>query len=118
MAYNFDNFVSDASNVFDKIGEKVSGAIDYSKVQIDKASTRSKLKEKYSEVGRLYYETLELGADNHNKIKPLIEEIRELKRQLEKTDDTVSAAQEKTCKFCGTISASSSSYCPKCGEPV
>ena len=117
MAYNFDDFVSDASNVFEKIGEKVSGAIDYSKAQMDKAATRSKLKEKFTELGKLYFEAVESGGERS--FGSVIAEIRELKKQIEQSGgETNSKRADKVCVFCETVSGPDYAFCPKCGEKL
>ena len=115
MAYNFDDLVSGASNVFDKISGKVVEAVDYSKTQIDKASLRSKIKEKYSEIGRLYYESVDMGVDKAFAINSLVGDVKELKKQLDSPDQDMDT---KRCKYCQTIASLDSSFCPKCGEPL
>ena len=47
MAYNFDDLVADAKNIFDKASAKAGEVVDYSKTQIDRAQLRSKIREKY-----------------------------------------------------------------------
>ena len=118
MAYNFDDFVSDAANVFDKLGERVTEAFEFSKSQFDKAAVRSKIREKYAELGKLYYDSLELGADKSKDIRPIIEQIIELKKQLAQAEGDDNAQKDKTCAFCETVSGADCVYCPKCGEKL
>ncbi len=47
MSYNFDDFITDAKGIYDKVAQKATEAMDYSKTQIDRANLRSKIKDKY-----------------------------------------------------------------------
>lgn len=118
MAYNFDNFVSDAKNVFDKVASKANDAVDYSKAQIDKAQIRAKIREKYEELGKAYYEIYESDSDKVGSMKPIIAEIKKLKIKLEDADSSVKQSKYKACAFCEIVNDGASIYCKKCGEKL
>ncbi len=63
MAFNFDNIVSGAKDIFDKAAAKAGDAIDYSKTQIDRGQLKMKIKEKYCELGKICYDMHECGDD-------------------------------------------------------
>ncbi len=118
MAYNFDNLVSDAKNVFDKVASKANEAVDYSKAQIDKAQIRAKIRDKYEELGKICYEMYECDNDKTIGMKPVIAEIKALKEQLDYADAAANFKKEKVCAFCETKNDPASVYCKKCGEKL
>lgn len=118
MAYNFDDLVADAKNIFDKASAKAGEVVDYSKTQIDRAQLRSKIREKYTELGKLCYNMHETDADETGKMKIAINDIRSLENKLNEADKVVNAKKSKTCKFCLTKNDADSVYCTKCGEKL
>lgn len=118
MAYNFDDFISDTKNIFDKVAARANDAVDYSKTQIDRAQLRSKIREKYAELGKICYEMHESDSDETISMKPVIAEIKELKKQLVEADKNVNAKKNQVCKFCETTNDFLSVYCSKCGEKL
>lgn len=118
MAFNFDDLVTGAKDVFDKAAAKAGEAIDYSKVQLDRSQLRGKIKEKYCELGKICYNMHECGDDKTGEMKRVIAEIKSLSDKLEEADATVNAKKTKTCKFCGTANDAVSSFCTKCGEKL
>ncbi|MCI5904773.1 MAG: hypothetical protein MRZ61_06500 [Oscillospiraceae bacterium] len=118
MAYNFEDLKTDAKNLLDKAASKANEAVDYSKTQLDRAQLRSKIREKYTELGRLCYNMHETDADETGRMKIVINDIRSLERKLNEADKAVNAKKCKTCKFCLTKNDSDSVYCTKCGEKL
>ncbi len=116
MAFNFDNLKSDAKNLFDKAASKTADAIDYSKTQIDRAQLRTKINEKYTELGKLCYNMHESDADETGRMKIIISEINKLKEKLDEADKAVKLNKKKTCKFCLTENEADAVFCIKCGE--
>ncbi len=118
MGYNFDDLVNDAKNVFDKAAVKANEAVEYSKTQLDRAQLRSKIKEKYTELGQLCYNMHETDVDETGRMKIVIADIRNLEKKLHEADKAVNAKKCKTCKFCLTQNDADSEYCTKCGEKL
>lgn len=118
MAFNIDNIVNGAKDIFDKAAAKAGEAIDYSKVQLDRSQLRGKIKEKYVELGKICYDMHECGDDRTGEMKKVIGEIKALSAKLEEADITVNAKKSKTCRFCGTANDAVSTYCTKCGEKL
>lgn len=114
MAFNFDNIVAGAKGIFDKAAEKTGEAIDYSKTQIDRSQTRVKIKEKYGELGRAYYESQMENADRTDEICKLVTEIRDLHKKLSETD----TQKEKVCPKCNAVNTPESCFCTACGEKL
>ncbi|MCD7731610.1 MAG: hypothetical protein LUI05_08985 [Oscillospiraceae bacterium] len=118
MAYNFNDLKEDAKSIFDKAAAKANEAVDYSKTQLDRAQLRSKIREKYTELGKLCYNMHETDADETGKMKIVINDIRSLENKLDEADKAVNAKKCKTCKFCLTQNDADSVYCTKCGEKL
>ncbi len=118
MSYNFDDFITDAKGIYDKVAQKATEAVDYSKTQIDRASLRSKIKDKYAELGKKYYDMHENNTDENKAMKALVEEIASLKKQLAEADVSVNAKKCKACSFCETNNDAAALYCSKCGEKL
>ena len=118
MAFNFDDLVAGAKDVFDKAAAKAGEAIDYSKTQIDRGQLKSKIKEKYTELGKICYDMHECGDDRTGEMKEVIGEIKELQIKLEEADIAVNAKKTKVCRFCETANDAASEYCTKCGEKL
>lgn len=118
MSFNFDDLVSGAKDVFDKAAAKAGEAIDYSKTQIDRGQLRSKIKEKYCELGKICYDMHECGDDRTGEMKKVIGEIKELRDKLDEADSAVNAKKTKICRFCETANDAVSVYCTKCGEKL
>lgn len=118
MAYNFDNLKKDAMNILDKAANKTNEVIDYSKAQIDRASIRGKINEKYTELGKLCYNMHESDADETGRMKIVIGEIKKLNDKLNETEKAVKSNRKKTCKFCLTENDPNAVYCTKCGEKL
>ena len=118
MSFNFDDLVSGAKDVFDKAAAKAGEAIDYSKTQIDRGQLKSKIKEKYCELGKICYDMHECGDDRTGEMKKVIGEIKELHTKLGEADLAVNAKKTKVCKFCETANDAASVYCTKCGEKL
>jgi len=118
MAFNFDDIVSGAKDIFDKAAAKAGEAIDYSKNQIDRGQLKAKIKEKYCELGKICYNMHECGDDKTGEMKKLIAEIKDLEDKLVKADEAVGAKKTRECRFCGTANDPDAGYCTKCGEKL
>jgi uncharacterized coiled-coil DUF342 family protein len=118
MAYNFDDLKAEAKGLFDKAANKANEAIDYSKTQIDRVQLRSKIREKYTELGQLCYNMHETDADETGKMKIVINDIRSMENKLAEADKAVNGKKTKTCKYCLTENDPDSVYCSKCGEKL
>lgn len=118
MSYKFDNLISDAKVVFDKVAVKTNEAVEYSKTQVERAQMRNKIRDKYYDLGRICYQMHESGNDETGSMKKIITEIEQLKADLKAADEVVSAKQPKACKFCGEKNDSGNLFCKKCGEKL
>ena len=94
MAYNFDDLKTDAKNLLDKAASKANEAVDYSKTQLDRAQLRSKIREKYTELGRLCYNMHETDADETGRMKIVINDIRSLEHKLKYKKNLESDVEE------------------------
>lgn len=116
MNYNFDNFITDSKEFFDKLTVKANGAVNVSKAYIEKAQLRVKLRDKYYDLGKLCYDMHRSGADETGNMKILIKEIKMLEAQLEYAEEA--SGKPKICSLCGAKNSSENSYCAKCGEKL
>lgn len=113
MKYGLDNFISDSKNAFDKLSGKANEALNTSKVYVEKAQLRVKLKEKYYELGKMCYKMHKDDSDETGSMKMLIKEIKSLEAQLEYAEEA--SAKSKTCGACGTKNSVENSFCSHCG---
>ena len=60
----------------------------------------------------------ESGQDETGSMKNIIDEIKELKKELVSANETVNAKQAKVCAFCGEKNDGGNLYCKKCGEKL
>lgn len=111
MAFNFDNIISGAKDIFDKASVKAGEAIDYSKNQIDRTQCKAKMKEKFTELGKAYYESVKNGADNAENIKCIIDDIDDIAQKIAELD----VKKEKICPACGASNSNDGSFCTACG---
>lgn len=109
----FDEFVNGAKKCFDYAAEKTGVAVEASKRQIEKSQLNCKLRDEYAALGKLSFETVENGADNAEKMRRRINNIRALKEQLGFLEE--SAKENHTCSVCGRTIKKGFSYCPECG---
>lgn len=118
MNYKFDDLISDAKVVFDKVAVKTNEAVEYSKTQVERAQLRSKIRDKYQELGKLCYHMHDTGNDETGEMKIIINEIDHLKVDLKSADEAVNSKQACICKFCGEKNEAGNAYCKKCGEKL
>ncbi len=116
MGYSFDDFIYDAKKCVDKAGEKAGEAINYSKLSLEKAEIKGRLRERYAELGKFCYKMHETGTDYSGNMKGTIREINNLEDRLKETDDALKIP--KTCSLCGAKNPSDSMFCSKCGEKL
>jgi hypothetical protein len=115
MSYNLDDFLSDAKEIFDKVTTKAGEAVDYSKGQFERAHIKTKIKEKYAQLGKMYFDSQDTGVSDLSAVGRLCKEIRELKNEIEVSEKQGSAISG-VCRFCGTKNEPGNVFCGKCGE--
>ncbi len=112
MSYNFDDLIYDTKKTIDKVANKASEAVDYSKIQLERAQLRSLLKENYAKLGKLAYQMHTSDSNESSKMKLIISDIEKLEDKLSKTV----VKRAKICKFCLTKNPAENEFCSKCGE--
>lgn len=110
----FDEFVNGAKKCFDVAVEKTGAAVEASKRRIEKSQLSCKLRDEYAALGRLSFETAENGADNAEKMRRCINNIRALKEQIGSLNEE-QPERGNLCPVCGKPVKKGFSYCPECG---
>lgn len=108
----FEKFKTVLSSTTQK-AVRVSGeAIDYTKIKLKSAELKSRLDEKYAQIGLAVYE-----GNNNEKIDEICDEITALRQQLDElTDKLTDYKNKKTCSICGTVCEKNDEFCRKCGS--
>lgn len=114
----FDEFVNGAKRCFDYAAEKTEKAIDISKLQIEKSQLVCKLKDEYTDLGKLCYAMSETGEDYSENMKAKIINIHNLKEEIAILNGQLNKPKNKTCPKCGYSADTKSEYCAKCGEKL
>ena len=94
---------------------KFSGdAIDYTKLKLKIADIKSKLDDKYAEIGLAVYE----NQDDGN-IEMICEDISKLRDELEEYKIKLAEYRnQKTCNSCGALCDTDDTFCKSCGEKL
>lgn len=118
--YDFDNFVSDVKKAADVVASKTGEVIDASKVQIEKSQVKVVIKEKYQELGKLCYQSVENGYEDTTAMQTLVNEIKGLKAKLKSLDGMCASntVKQRVCPACGFANPAEFEYCSKCGTQL
>ncbi len=92
---------------------KFSGdAVDFTKLKIKIADIKSKLDDKYIQIGMAVYD----GNDNGD-VEAVCEEIAALREELDEYKRKLSEYKnQKVCSACGEVCEIDDTFCKKCGE--
>ncbi len=92
---------------------KFSGdAVDFTKLKIKIADIKSKLDDKYIQIGMAVYD----GCDNSD-IEAVCEEIALLRQELDEHKRKLSEYKnQRVCSSCGAVCENDDTFCKKCGE--
>ena len=108
----FEKFKAIVSSTTKK-AVKISGeAIDYTKIKLKITELKSKLDEKYAQIGLAVYE----GTDTES-IDDICDEITTIREEIDTLNAKLSDCKnQKTCPVCNTICEKNDEFCRKCGS--
>lgn len=110
-----DNVITAANAVSQKTNEFV----DYSKLKFTASGLSNEIKRKYQALGEEIYTSSKIGADDTTAVELLIQEIDDLKAELQATNELITAARKKvTCPVCKAEVDKESAFCNKCGARI
>lgn len=109
----------EAAKLGKQVYEKTNNVIGKTKISFAISETDSKIKDVYSEIGKLVYERYAAGEDicefakeSCEKIEALLKEKADLNEKLAELKETVK------CAGCGKNNAADASYCSGCGSKL
>ena len=109
------NMKSAANTVSKRTGE----IVDYSKLKFTASGLATEIRKKYQTLGEEVYTCTKIGAEDSTSIELLIDEIDQLKAQLEATNEMIMAAKNKIlCPVCKAELDKDSIFCNKCGSRI
>lgn len=112
---------------FEKIGEKLTNAgkdvakktkelADIAKLNMQISNEEDNIKNKYFEIGKLYYESFSSSPDE--KFVEFCSSISESKNKIDTLKDQIQEVKGvKKCSKCGAEIAYTATFCSSCGTP-
>ncbi|MBQ5330416.1 MAG: zinc ribbon domain-containing protein [Oscillospiraceae bacterium] len=111
---DINRFVESTRSFAGFVSEKATAALDTGKAYAQRANISVKIREKYTELGKVCYEMHENNTDETGKMKRLIGEINLLKSDLRAAEEE--SGKKKICPYCGNKNYPDDSFCSKCGS--
>lgn len=115
----FDDVMGNVKYAASTVSKKTNDIVDYSKLRFTASGLVNEIRKKYQTLGEEVYTASKIGSDDSQAIELLIQEIDELKVQLQSTNELIMAAKNKmTCPVCKSILTKDSLFCNKCGSKI
>lgn len=115
----FDDVVINAKAAANAISKKAGNLYDISKLKYNVSNIKGEIHKKCRELGELMYHSKYVAPVSQEKIDALLEEIKTLHGDLDDVNELLAAAKNLIiCPACGSIIASDSVFCSKCGIKV
>lgn len=114
-----DDVMVNVKSAASTVSKKTNDIVDYSKLKFTASGLSNEIRKKYQSLGEEVYACSKIGTDDSKSIELLIQEIDELKEQLQSTNDLINLAKNKiTCPVCKAILDKDSQFCNKCGSKI
>ncbi len=115
----FDDVMVNVKSAANSVSKKTNNIVDYSKLKFTATGLVNEIRKKYQTLGEEVYACSKIGSDDSQTIELLIQEIDELKAQLQSTNESITAAKHKiTCPVCKAELSKDSLFCNKCGTKI
>ena len=99
------------------VTERTKEGVENTKLAVDLRAARSELEERYAELGRAYYDSIEM--EKHEVPGELIRRVRESIALVENlTAQRDRASRQSRCPSCGSAQAQGANFCSNCGRPM
>ena len=115
----FDDVVINAKAAAAVVSKKASTVYDTSKHKITAAEIRGEINKKLRDIGKYTYKKEVFGVDTSAEIAQAIEEVKELKENLEIINAHIdSVKNQKKCPYCEAKVPRNSVFCNICGAKL
>lgn len=116
---NFEDFVVQAKNAFNFVGQKTGDAVELTRLKVSVSETQGKIDRGFAELGRKVYgaakdqtDCTEFVKEKSEAVDKLIDELAELNKKISELK------REKVCPACDYSNPDSATYCQKCGAKL
>ena len=114
-----DDVMVNVKSAANTVSKKTSNIVDYSKLKFTASGLSNEISKKYQTLGEEVYTCSKIGVEDSRSIELLIQEIDELKAQLQTTNEYIMAARHKVvCPSCKAELDKDSLFCNKCGAKI
>lgn len=115
----FDDVLVNVKSAANTVSKKTNNIVDYSKLKFTASGLANEIKKKFQTLGEEVYACSKIGSDDSQTIELLIQEIDDLKAQLQATNELISVAKNKiVCPVCKAELEKESLFCNKCGSKI
>lgn len=115
----FEDIFIKAKDAANNVGEKAGKLVDISKLNIEIAETKNKLKGKLENLGKIVYQNEKNGISNEKVLKEEVKKIDDVYAEIEDIKKELALIKKKViCKACGEENFSDAFYCSKCGHTL
>lgn len=114
-----DDVMVNVKSAANTVSKRTGEIVDYSKLKFTASGLAGEIRKKYQTLGEEVYACTKIGTDDNRSIELLIEEIDQLKAQLQATNELIMAAKNKIlCPVCKAELDKDSIFCNKCGSKI
>ena len=115
----FDNAAKTVKDIAETAGKKGEELLKISKLKIKETQIKRDISSKLEKLGKMYYELIKIGEENHLVLKEIITEIDELRAELKEVREEIGDIKGTVaCPVCKASNPCDADYCAKCGEKI
>lgn len=105
-----------AEKIAKRVAHRTSNVISQTKLTFAVNEAQNKIKDAYSEIGKIMYKKHLDGAETDESFTDLIEQIDKLMNEVSMLNDKIAELKNSLkCPECGAFNTVDSEYCCKCG---
>ena len=114
--FDFEKIKKQVVQTAEKAKKVSVNVVEATKYKFKLSEIKSSIEKKYSEIGKLVYES-EPGTSITEKIQQLCDEITALKSSASDIRDTIDdLTNKRRCPYCNGSVDKGFDFCPKCGK--
>jgi hypothetical protein len=114
-----DDVMVNVKSAATTVSKKTNDIVDYSKLRFTASGLVNEIRKKYQTLGEEVYTCSKIGSNDSQDIELIIQEIDDLKAQLQATNELLTTARHKiTCPKCKAVLDKESAFCNKCGAKI
>ncbi|MGN1131701.1 MAG: hypothetical protein ACI4RL_02255, partial [Ruminococcus sp.] len=114
-----DDVMVNVKSAASTVSKKTNNIVDYSKLKFTASGLSNEIRKKYQTLGEEVYACSKIGVEDSRSIELLIQEIDELKAQLQTTNEYITAARHKViCPKCKAELDKDCLFCSQCGAKI